>query len=98
MPKKNKYGKITSSEFSTATWLKNKHLQTLFLPIRSLLQNIKIERKIINLPDGDIISIDTIHKNKQKKTRINDEFVKIIKVLCENKNCFYKNKQYINVR
>ena len=66
MPKKNKYGKITSSEFSTATWLKNKHLQTLFLPIKSLLKNIKIERKIINLPDGDIISIDTIHKSKQQ--------------------------------
>ena len=66
MSKIKNYGKITSSRFSAATWLKNKHLQTSFLPIRSLLNNIKIERKIIDLPDGDIISLDTINQSKQK--------------------------------
>ena len=62
-----KYNKIKYNIADTAATAVNLYnLQTLFLPIKSLLKNIKIERKIINLPDGDIISIDTIHKSKQK--------------------------------
>ena len=53
------HGKVIRSEFRAASWLGNRHLQTLYPPFRGRqAPRPELTRRMLELPDGDVTAVD----------------------------------------
>lgn len=53
------HGKVIRSEFRAASWLRNRHLQTLYPSFRGRqAPRPALTRRMLDLPDGDVTAID----------------------------------------
>lgn len=56
---------MTHSQFKPAWWLHNPHLQTLWPAICRRSVKLELERERFELPDGDFVDLDWVHRQKE---------------------------------
>ena len=65
----SKQGRIIGSRFEAATWLKNRHLQTIYpsLPVPRAPRPA-LTRRTLELPDGDVTVVDGLARPRETPT------------------------------